>query len=377
MLGMMFLKKGVQADEKSLFFSPGRHQDWLIQAHGVQFDLQQAHDDGLVKMIWIPQPTSLQQADERSAMRAMHNLSQLARLHRPRRVLINDFVPFLQFRSLERFRDTFTKMLQAFDEVDATLFIMMHEAMNEPSQHVIDLMQHQMTGSIHVELAKEGSALNRRHVSLLPGLGHVEHRVIPDWELPRSKGPGSKQRKQKEKPPPRRKRKSRSRKLGSVSDPGAADQIDFASPGDPRPAPEPSRASEAIPANTFLANLTHCFSRRDQGRGSFLLIAIRVEESEVDDASALLETLLPAIQAVLDKGDDVLVDRRRQRLIILMPDKTETDIQDFFDLIQQQLETNASPQGPELLNYVSAIVVPDGRPFVRADDFLAYALDSS
>ena len=40
LLGMLFLRTGVTLGETGLLISPGRPQDWHIQASSVQFDLE-------------------------------------------------------------------------------------------------------------------------------------------------------------------------------------------------------------------------------------------------------------------------------------------------------------------------------------------------
>jgi hypothetical protein len=120
------------------------------------------------------------------------------------------------------------------------------------------------------------------------------------------------------------------------------------------------------------------FLRRDVNGTPFLLIAMRMDRSQERSARPFdFEFILDLVSEVLRDQDDMFVDLDRERLIVLLADSRPEAAQRFFAQLKNRLREEAPQQADHLLHSVSAIVVPDGRPFQNAEEFLTYALDEA
>ncbi len=381
---MLFLQTGVVLEEQTLFLSPGRPQDWMIQAASVSFDLDQAQKQGRVKMVWIPASAPGPNMSDALASRAVEDLVHLIMAERPQRVLINDFVPFLQFRSFDRFRQVFGWMMGQLATVQTTVLLMMPDVINAQSQHIMEFMRNQMSGSMHVSMpegAKDAGPTGSRRLVLWPGLGHVTHEVVDPWDIPMlslTDNPSG----------------LAGGQLESLGNPGSHD-----TPASPFEAasttitpeslslagmPVPSVAVDSLRAlenshAAFFAKLKKSFKQRASKKYKpFLLVALRMEaEQSTPDGTIGLDMLLPAIEQIVVHPEDILVDVGRGRIIAFLPNKKGDNVQEFFESIQDQLREKYPSVAEQLPHVVSAVVVPNGEPFENPEDFLAYALEGN
>ena len=366
LLGMLFLRTGAMLEEKSLFISPGRPQDWFIQASSVEFDLQAAHEVGTVRSLWTPSFIRTQQSSDLGGERVLEDLLQVICRENPERVLLNDFVPFLQFHSFKRFREAFASLISGLENVRATVFLMMPEVANEPSQHIIDFMKNCMTGTVHIALSESDSGHDKRSITLLPGIGHVEHSVFEDWEIPRPSAA------------PRR-RKPRQKKPVAVKATSLEEVTGEDLQNDETLISMPVESLEEVTNQHegFVKKLDGLFKRRTlKGNESFLLVALRVEaEQQAFDTGVILDQLIPVVKTIVADPKDLLLDPDRQRIIALLPNTSADGVQSFFEMIQDRLSQDHPDMAEQLPHVVSAVVVPNGQPFENPQDFLAYALE--
>jgi hypothetical protein len=89
------------------------------------------------------------------------------------------------------------------------------------------------------------------------------------------------------------------------------------------------------------------------------------------------EFILDLVAESLREQDDMLADLQNERLIVLLSDSRPEEAQHFFSRLKVRLREEAPHHSDDLLNSVSAIVVPDGRPFPGAEQFLTYAMDEA
>lgn len=127
----------------------------------------------------------------------------------------------------------------------------------------------------------------------------------------------------------------------------------------------------------FLSRLEQQFKHRDAGTGyPFLLIAMRMDRGEGKKVRPFdFEFILDLVTDALRPDDSLLVNHERERLVMLRSNIGAEESQSFFTDLMGQLRQEAPQQAEHLLRSVSAIVVPDGKPFKTAEDFLAYAMD--
>jgi len=85
--------------------------------------------------------------------------------------------------------------------------------------------------------------------------------------------------------------------------------------------------------------------------------------------------LMDLVREELRAEDDMLVQPERERLVIFLADSPADQAQRFFARLKDRLRSESPVQADHLLHSVSAIVVPDGKPFESVSDFLTYALD--
>ncbi len=184
LLTMRFTQVGVQMGESVLFLSPSRPKDLMIQAASIGFNLREAYAQGLVKLLRIPPVLNQRSSDDSGILKSMRDLVAIIRREKPQRLVLNDFMPFVLFRSFDRFRGAFVEMLEHTDVLDMTMVLVMSEPANKESHQMIDFMNSQMTGSIHVMTPGEREDLHhKRRLVLMPNIGHLRNTSEEIWDL--------------------------------------------------------------------------------------------------------------------------------------------------------------------------------------------------
>ena len=384
LLGMMFLQTGLMLGEKGLMLSTGRPHDWMIQAASINFDLRRARDSGQVRIVWIPSVQEGPLKGEENAAYAVENLVKIAQLQQVERILINDFSPFLKFNSFDKFQKSFSFMMSQLDKLgNTTLLLMLPDAVNTQSRQIIDFMKNHLTGSIHIAIEEEGGAVNRRRVTLMPGIGHVNHEVFDNWEIPDAPITDSSkivdipdktlsEFRQQEREEEVTSNLLKARSLARI------EEVSLIS-GDldvPSVAVETIRRVE-VEHETFYKKLRTLFEERESGYASpFLLVAFRVEPDKIElEADVIFESLLAVMRGMIEEEDHLLIDNERKRTITFLLDVGADAVNQVFELFQEELREHYPGLSDHLPHAVSAVVVADGYPFESPEEFLAYALE--
>ena len=382
LLGMLFLQTGVLLEEKCLFISPGRPHDWMIQASTVNFDLKAARDAGQVRLVWIPSSFGDNTPRNQDATKVMGELIKVIHKEAPKRLVINDFSPFLRFRSFDHFQVAFVQLMQHLGKLsDTTLVLKMPDAVNRPSQQIIDFMRNHMTGSIHIALEKEEGAENKRRVKLQPGIGHVSHEVFAHWKIP-GEATGKIPDLQVHRKPAKPRVSSRAARANLLKAGSLAHiEIEDVVPIHGKIA-LPTIGIESIQKVTlenevFFSRLRRLFKQRELSYyDPFLLVALRVEHDNNEiDPDVVFDNVLSVMSRLVEDEDHMLCDLDRERIIVVLPNKGAESIQEVFEKLQSELKEQAPDLAEILPNAVSAVAVADGQPFGSPEDFLAYALE--
>lgn len=173
LLTLRFTQIGAELGESCLFISPQRPKDLMIQAASIGFDLRGAYEAGLVRLLRIPPAMAQQGQEDDGILRAIRDLIALIREYRPQRLVINDFMPFVLFRSFDRLKAAITDLLEHTDVLDMTMVLVMSEPGNEASKRIVSFIGSQMTGSLHLEMPEEHPESTQRRLTLTPTIGHV------------------------------------------------------------------------------------------------------------------------------------------------------------------------------------------------------------
>lgn len=410
LLALRFLQAGVEAGDEALFIAPDRPKDLIIQAASIGFDLRRAHEAGRVRLMRVAPSLNLRGAGDDGLVRALRDLALLLHEHRPARFILTDFAPFVQFQAFSRFQDAFVQLLEHVDPVDATTLLGMPEPANDQSRQVIQFMSEQLTGSLHVERPAPDST--QRRLTLLPNIGHLRRQQVtwdlaPLVEATRPDGAAGRILPAAEAASGAEPRPDAAANLRPVDDAAPAD--DVAPARDEGPAPPPAASERRfvhVPEMTpsppagaaadsddaeprvemrdeadytdraaFQTRLAQLFERRGDGETSFLLIAMRMDRSEPRSRPFDFDFIFDLTIDALGPDDDVLADMEHERLIVLLTDRHPDEAQRFFGRLRRRLHDQAPKEAEQLLHSVSAIVVPDGRPFEAASAFVDYALD--
>ncbi|NNE70690.1 MAG: hypothetical protein HKN29_10060 [Rhodothermales bacterium] len=370
LLTLRYAQTGVQGGERCLFIASDRPKDLVIQAASIGFDLKQAQQDGLIRLMRIPPMMNPQAMGDDSVAKALWDLVTIIRKQRPDRLVINDFMPFVMFRSFDRFRMEFIRMLEQIDSLDTTVVVALPEPANPQSRRVIDFMAGQMTGAIHIEAADEEMTSTERRLTLIPHIGQIKRQVVRHWDL-----------------------------ADIVQTPGQTPVITETArqtaPAAPKPpqfphvAPDVTGAETAAPKvekedaferysnrGAFGKRLQEFFADREDGANPFLLLAMRMDQTS-ESGPVDFEFIIDLVADSLRPQDDMLISAINERLVVLLADSKPEEAQGFFARLKNRLRADAPQQADHLLHAVSAIVVPDGRPFQSADEFLTYAMDEA
>lgn len=183
LLTLRFVQAGAFAGESCLFISPARPKDLMIQAASIGFNLRAAYEAGHVKLLRIPPSLSNPDGDDEGILRALRDLVAIVRQHRPQRLVVNDFMPFVLFRSFERLRAAVVEMLEHTDVLDMTMLIVMSEPGNDQSRRIVEFVGGQMTGVVHIEAVGDAAESTERRLTLLPNIGHLRRRAVELWDL--------------------------------------------------------------------------------------------------------------------------------------------------------------------------------------------------
>jgi KaiC/GvpD/RAD55 family RecA-like ATPase len=520
LLTLMFARTGAALGEPTLFISPDRQKDLMIQAASIGFNLREAYDSGIVRLVRVPPLMNLQNMGDDGVSRALWDLVTLIRQHRPTRLVMNDFMPFVAFRSYDRFRNEFIQFLEQIDSLETTTMLVMPEPANQQSSRVIEFMASQMTGSIRIELGEDSPSTTKRRISLIPHIGHIKRQVVDYWDLedlvvtakapaqepapapksqapiftaapeeaPRSaygtpaatqqhsafeeeqpiftpssvQGPGagfgvgfqpapapqqhSRPQEHPYRPTPSVEQAFYGQDPAQVPhrDPAPAPQQTPATPPpsfhveppapqvyqpapgsysmppastppptfEPSPAPPPQPVTPSMqtppPApppsaspwptepsasafqptsnpfdvdysdrEAFRRKLDMAFSDRETMHQPFLLLALRMDRSSQQVRPFDFDFLMDLVRAELGAGDDMLAVTDIERMVVLLGNSRAEEAQSFFARLKDRLRQESPQQADHLLHSVSAIVVPDGKPFKTASEFLSYALDQA
>jgi len=468
LLTLAFAHMGAGLGEPVLFVSPDRHKDLMIQAASIGFNLRDAYESGVVRLMRVPPLMNLQNMGDDGVSGALWDLVNLIRQHRPTRLIMNDFMPFVAFRSFDRFRNEFIQFLEQIDSLETTTMLVMPEPANQQSRRVIEFMASQMTGSMHIELADDNPSTTKRRITLVPHIGHIKRQVVDYWDLedlieangddfrnapaapppappptptrrepiswqdeppswaddmstdassdtsstdttgrfvpssqvpswpsqrPQPQAPAPPQQQLPQQPPPPQQFMPQAPAPPPQQQPPPPQQFTPQAPAPPPqqqpPPPTPLQppasredASDEDPnarhvdRARFETRLSPLFSRRDESSRPFLLLALRMDQQGGKKARPFdFDFLMDLVREELRAEDDMLVQPDRERLVVFLADSPPEEAQHFFARLKERLRSESPVQADHLLHSVSAIVVPDGKPFDTVSNFLTYALD--
>ncbi|NNF57937.1 MAG: hypothetical protein HKN04_06815 [Rhodothermaceae bacterium] len=122
------------------------------------------------------------------------------------------------------------------------------------------------------------------------------------------------------------------------------------------------------PAQAFQQALTEAFARREPQ--SFLVLALRM------DPAGRHGDLFPAVAQSLNRAigaDGTLYGHTTTgRLLTLMPGTNTDTAQTLFAALKTDLQRIAPARADDALLSISAMVIPDGKPFASAEELMAY-----
>ncbi len=439
LLTLAFAHMGAGLGEPVLFVSPDRHKDLMIQAASIGFNLRDAYESGVVRLMRVPPLMNLQNMGDDGVAGALWDLVNLIRQHRPTRLIMNDFMPFVAFRSFDRFRNEFIQFLEQIDSLETTTMLVMPEPANQQSRRVIEFMASQMTGSMHIELADDNPSTTKRRITLVPHIGHIKRQVVDYWDLedlieangddfqnappapppaapaapnPREPVswrdeapswaddsstsvptgtppadtagrfvPSSKVPVWPSQPPPQRPVPPQSppppqQSLPQQPAPPQQPPPPPVSKTPPRAAPDEDPNARYVDRTRFEKRLSPLLAQRGDTSRPFLLLALRMDQAGGTSARPFdFDFLMDLVREELRPEDDMLVQPERERLVIYLADSPADQAQRFFARLKDRLRSESPVQADHLLHSVSAIVVPDGKPFESVSDFLTYALN--
>lgn len=380
LLNLRYVMKGVERSERCLFIASDRPKDLMIQAASIGFDLKRAQKTGTVRLMRIPPMLNLQSMGDDAVAKALWDLVALVRREKPDRIVINDFMPFVMFRSFDRFRMEFVRMLEQLDSLESTAILALPEPANQQSRRVIEFMAGQMTGAMHIEAADEDPGSTERKLTLVPHVGQIKRQTVASWDLTDLIKAADEVAISSEAP----------LEFGAYPEVSPAEpEAKATRPETPSPSVPPRHGAAAARGDegneqrfsdrdAFRRRLERHFATRDEGARPFLLLAMRMDRSG-DKASRPFdfEFIIDLVADTLRPNDDMLIGSADERLVVLLADSRPEEAQGFFARLKNRLRVDAPAQADHLLHAVSAIVVPDGRPFQGAEEFLSYALDEA
>jgi len=429
LLTLLFAAAGNALGEQTILISSDRYSELVIQSGSLGIDLEEVLELGNLHLVRIPPQIKLRDLGDDGVAQALHNLISPFKTYRPERIVINDFMPFVAFRSFERFRIEYVRFLEETDSLGATLIMAMPEPANDHSQRVIDFMMQHVTGCIHIERNKADPGSTRRTLTLIPVFGHIKRFTFEHWDLedivsttPRSETPQIRRDKYSDKkdivlksddPASSSAKDSPSgflhtplvispevtKPLPSTSEENSEvesvidDLLDIAEPSaipvtretmdpvqiDPLTLPVGSGLDVDITNKAaFVHRIERAAASANELGDTFVLLALRLEKEGEDDADAEnraigFEFILDVVHDILRPHDDMLADMEGEQVTVLLAHASEDDTDEFFRQLRDQLTAQAPQRGEQLLSKIAAIVAKNGEPFKSIADFVDYA----
>jgi hypothetical protein len=162
---------GAAAEEPTLLFSAREPVAILALARQAGVDLDAAGER--VHLKGVPLGAQLAALGEDGLSRMLESLAESAR--GTARVVVEDFTPFVRFRSFDAFGQAFQKLVHAVDGHGATLVLGLGEPANDGSRRLLDFVEQTVSGTIR--LADGGRVLH-----LIPGQAHASLEAQVAWD---------------------------------------------------------------------------------------------------------------------------------------------------------------------------------------------------
>jgi KaiC/GvpD/RAD55 family RecA-like ATPase len=417
----LFLRAGADAGRKIALGSPTRRRDLEIQAAAVGLDLGGAARAGQLDVFSLRGVADLESLDDDRLDAAIQNLADEVTRSGADRVALLDFTLPAQYESLQRMRAGFERFVRLLEGAESTVLITMPEPASEQARDVLDFVSTCMTGVVHTRLVRTDQDVVRRQLSLIPEIGHVTRRIDRLWNLDEVVALADRLAP----PPAAAPTPVEIRGLPSETGPKVTQRVattshtEYDSEAPARPgqdhetqetgldaemppeedadAPEelidtdPSASAAAAPAlksgtpgrlfddrEEFLAELQHHFGLHSSEDIPFLLLAMRIDGGkEQESESVEFEFMIDVVRNCLNPRDAVFSDLVNERLVVILEAADSDEAQKFFGRLRDTLRHEAPHHADRLLHAVSAIVVPNGKPFDSAQDFLRYVLDDA
>ncbi|NNE35873.1 MAG: hypothetical protein HKN13_11575 [Rhodothermales bacterium] len=430
LLALAFEQAGVAVGERAMFVSNSRQKDLLIQSTAIGFNVAEAGRDQLFRHV---RTNDLSPANREDVGARIDHLIDLILEFKPARLVVNDLVSLINVGkdvSLGDFQKHFVKLLEQIEPIDTTALFTLPDPGNKSARKLAEYIMSRCAGAIHVG-PREADTRGYR-LTLLPQIGHVTRRTTVAWPLhdvvAQFEDIEGSYRLLKRQATDVSERLDSDRKatvevplpedqpvvpdapvtpdqslleMTTTTETVAPSTIDDLATGigpvesyptaltleEAQSGVEHRRLSSVVSTKRSVSDFqsrTHFrsvlesqYEKVSSHGGQFLLVAMRVDPSRESVRPFDFEFLSSVVLATLRAKDEAFVDLQRERLVILFPDSTADDSQEFFSRVRARLRRDAPHQATHLLNLVSAIVVPNGNPFNDADGFLKYVLDSN
>ncbi len=183
---LLFTQRGCDSGDRCLFISPDRPKDLVIQASAIGFDVRAAHHAGTLKLVRIPALLGYKDVDDDILAEALAELTRTIKKNRASRVVINQFLPFAQFRSLDRFRTELITMLDALESTKSTVMIVLPEPDTPVAAKVLSFLRERCVAAISTEKLDRTDGSAEYFLHLNPQFGHLTKQARIDWALAES-----------------------------------------------------------------------------------------------------------------------------------------------------------------------------------------------
>lgn len=160
------VRAAVDAGESCLLISSRNQESLVKQASEVGLDLIDASSRKLVQLMNAPAPQELANLGDDGLARTLSDLAGLAKSHDSKRVVVDNFTPFVQFRSFENFATAFSTLSAQAAELNTTFVLGLGEPANPASHRLLDYVAGEATGTMRLGLTTTDE------VNLAPGTAH-------------------------------------------------------------------------------------------------------------------------------------------------------------------------------------------------------------
>ena len=407
------VRAAAERAEPCLYLSALAPEALAHESARIGFDVAGAVRDGRVRLLRRPASLVREEPDDAARARAFADLAALVEANRPALLVLDGFAPMARFSAFASFAAAFAALHGRLAATGTTVVLTMDEPANAAAERVVAFVRGRAAGAAHMTGAPDSTlrtlALHGTEDPAPEGIKYLDLSTASASAPPDDSfstlsygaalsgrghfvSAGTAHRDGQRRVARADADPFAHALLGTTTtelcvpnehvaapiDADVFEDVDLSAalrlfappplPPEPPPAPAPPD-----PRLAFVLAFNEALAARADGGEPFLAVALRMPPGH--PSARHFHFVVRAVEGTLGARDRLLADEARCGLVVLLPGRTAGTAQLLFATLKMFLHAAATSEADHILQAVSALVVPDGRPFPNATEFLLHAFD--